>query len=315
MNLKVSGHATNVSTIDALLNHADLIVYDELIHNSAHVGAKLSGATCKSFAHNDMEALEKVLREHRAKHKQALIVVEGLYSMDGDFPDLRPLVELKEQYGCWLMVDEAHSLGVLGKTGRGIAEHYGVDPRRVDIWMGTLSKTLGTCGGYIAGKHALIEILKYQAAGFVYSVGMSPPMVAGAYAALEVLKEEPERVRRLQDNGALFLAEAKKVGLNTATSEGFSVVPVIVGDSVKAVKLTEALLKRGVNALPIIYPAVPLKQERIRFFITAEHTPEQIREAVRITAEELETLTKARFKRMPVAKLQASLAMRSANLT
>lgn len=291
----VSGHATNVSTIGALMGADDLILHDELMHNSAIVGAKLSRATCMSFRHNNLDALEEALRQHRAKHKHALIVVEGLYSMDGDFPDLPRLIELKRRYGAWLMVDEAHGLGVLGATGRGIAEHFGIDPLDVDIWMGTLSKSLGACGGYIAGKKVLIEILKFQAPGFVYSVGLSPPLTAAALAALELLKAEPERVSRLQANGKLFLAEAHAAGLDTGTSAGYAVVPIMVGDTVKAVKLTESLLARGVNALPIFYPAVPMKAARVRFFITSEHTPEQIRTAIGITKEELAALSKGRF--------------------
>ena len=153
--------------------------------------------------------------------------------MDGDFPDLPRLIEIKKQYGCWLMVDEAHSLGVLGKTGRGVAEHYGVDPREVDIWMGTLSKTLGSCGGYICGTKDLIEILKYHSPGFVYSVGLSPPGTAAALAALELLKAEPERVQQLQENGHFFLEEAKKAGLDTMTSAGYSVVPIMIGCSIR----------------------------------------------------------------------------------
>ena len=137
-----------------------------------------------------------MLRENREKHKNALIVAEGLYSMDGDFPDLPRLIEIKKRYGCWLMIDEAHSLGVMGKTGRGSFEHFGVDPREVDIWMGTLSKTLGSCGGYICGSHDLIEILKYQAPGFVYSVGLSPPATAAALAALRILKSRSGQGRQ-----------------------------------------------------------------------------------------------------------------------
>src|SRR5215467_944424 len=170
----VSGHATNISTIGMLMAPEDLIVQDELMHNSAIVGAKLSRATCINFRHNNLDDLEKVLRENRAKHKNALIVAEGLYSMDGDYPDLPRLIEIKRHYGAWLMMDEAHALGVMGRTGRGVAEHFGLVPRQVDIWMGTLSKTLGSCGGYICGNRDLIDILKYQAAGFVYSVGLSP---------------------------------------------------------------------------------------------------------------------------------------------
>jgi 8-amino-7-oxononanoate synthase len=283
----VSGHATNVSTIGVLMNPDDLILHDELMHNSALMGAKLSRATCLAFRHNNLEDLVRLLRENRGKHKNTMIVTEGLYSMDGDFPDLPQLIEIKKRFGCWLMVDEAHALGVMGKTGRGVAEHFGIDPREIDIWMGTLSKTLGSCGGYICGNRDLIEILKYQAPGFVYSVGLSPPGAAAALAALEVLKSDPARVAKLQANGQLFLEECKKAGLDTMTSAGYSVVPVMVSCPVRAVRLTDRLLQRGINALPIIHPAVPMKAARLRFFITSRHTPDQIRSAIKTTTEEL----------------------------
>lgn len=287
----VSGHATNVSTIGTLMTPDDLIVHDELAHNSILVGAKLSRATTLAFRHNDLDALEKILQEQRHLHSRALVVVEGLYSMDGDVADLPRLVELKEKYGAWLMVDEAHSLGVLGRTGQGVAEHFGVEPSRVDIWMGTLSKTLASCGGYIAGKKELIDILKYQAPGLVYSVGLSPPLTAAASAALAALRSEPDRIARVQTNGKLFLSLAKAAGLDTATSEGHAIVSIIVGDAINAAKLAQRMLERGFNVLPIIYPAVPLKAARLRFFITSEHTPAQIRLAVRTTREELNALS------------------------
>jgi len=288
----VSGHATNISTIGMLMSPEDLIVQDELMHNSALVGAKLSRATTVNFRHNDLDDLEKVLRENREKHKNALIVAEGLYSMDGDFPDLRRLIEIKKRYGAWLMIDEAHSLGVMGKTGRGSFEHFGVDPKQVDIWMGTLSKTLGSCGGYICGSHDLIEILKYQAPGFVYSVGLSPPATAAALTSLRILRSDSARVAQLQANGHYFVEEATKAGLDTMTSAGYSVVPVMIGDPVRAVRLTDRLLERGINALPIIHPAVPMKAARIRFFITSRHTQEQIRTTVKIVADELKNIAK-----------------------
>jgi len=288
----VSGHATNISTIGMLMAPEDLIVQDELMHNSAIVGAKLSRATSINFRHNNLDDLEKVLRENRAKHMNALIVAEGLYSMDGDYPDLRRLIEIKRRYGAWLMIDEAHSLGVMGKTGRGSFEHFGIDPRDIDIWMGTLSKTLGSCGGYICGTHDLIEILKYQAPGFVYSVGLSPPATAAALTALRILKSDPARVAKLQANGRYFVEEANKAGLDTMTSAGLSVVPVMIGDPVRAVRLTDRLLDRGINALPIIHPAVPMKAARIRFFITSRHTQDQIRGTVQIVAEELVNVAK-----------------------
>jgi 8-amino-7-oxononanoate synthase len=286
----VSGHATNVSTISTLMTPDDLILYDDLSHNSLIVGIRLSGATAYSFKHNDAKALEALLQKLRPFYKRTLIVAEGLYSMDGDIGDLPSLVALKEKYGAWLMIDEAHGLGVLGATGRGSAEHFGLDPRRVDIWMGTLSKALASCGGYIAGKRELIDILKYQAPGLVYSVGLSPPLTAAATASLGVLKAEPERVARLQANGKLFLSLARAAGMDTSTSEGYAVVSVIVGDLVNAGRLADRMLARGLNVLPIIFPAVPIKAARLRFFITSEHTPAQIRDAVKSMREEIDGL-------------------------
>lgn len=288
----VSGHATNVSTISTLMTPDDLIIYDSLSHNSLLVGAKLSGATSFAFRHNDTDALEALLKQHRPHYKRTLIVAEGLYSMDGDICDLPKLVALKQKYHAWLMIDEAHSLGVVGASGRGTAEHFGVDPTQVDIWMGTLSKALASCGGYIAGKQELIDILKYQAPGLVYSVGLSPPLAAAAAASLEVLKAEPERVARVQANGKLFLSLARAAGMDTSTSEGFAVVSVIVGDMIKTGRVADRLLARGLNALPIIYPAVPLKAARVRFFLTSEHTAPQITDAVRIMQEELDGMGK-----------------------
>jgi len=287
----VSGHATNVSTIAAITEPGDLILHDEFAHNSIIVGARLSGATTLPFRHNNLASLRTLLECERHRHRNALIVVEGLYSMDGDTPDLRGLIALKQHYGAWLMVDEAHAFGVLGATGRGIAEAADVDPREVDIWMGTLSKALSACGGYICGSHALIELLRFRAPGQVYSVGMSPPLAAAALTALRLAHAEPHRVQRLQENGRHFLRQARKLGLNTATCEGFSVCPVMVGDIVRAGRVTDRMLKRGIYVLPIIYPAVPLKAARLRFFLTAAHTQEHIDDALRITAEELARLS------------------------
>lgn len=272
----VSGHSTNVSTIGDLLGPKDLVLYDALSHNSIIVGTKLSGATRKSFRHNDLADLENHLQQSRHQYERVLIVVEGLYSMDGDIPDLAGLVDIKSRYGAWLMVDEAHSLGVLGATGQGIFEQAGVDPRQVDIWMGTLSKTLCGCGGYIAGNRVLVEILKYQASGFMYSVGMPAPVAAASMRALELMQQQPERVQRLQANGQLFLKTAQQAGLDTGNSLGFSVVPVIIGDSLRTVKICNLLMDKGIFTIPVTYPGVPMQQARIRFFITSEHSSEQI---------------------------------------
>jgi 7-keto-8-aminopelargonate synthetase-like enzyme len=183
-------------------------------------------------------------------------------------------------------VDEAHSLGVVGPTGRGVAEHFGVDPAQVDLWMGTLSKTLAACGGYFAGRSAIIEYLKLAAPGFVYSVAMSPPIAAAALAALGVLEREPDLVGRVNANARRFVASAQAAGLDTGRSQGFAIVPIMTGSSIAAARLSQALLARSVNVQPILHPAVPERSARLRFFISAEHDMSQIDAVTHLLAEE-----------------------------
>lgn len=291
----VSGHSTNVSTIGHLMGEGDLILYDALCHNSIQEGMKLSGAARRSFAHNDMAALEALLVENRARFRHALIVTEGLFSMDGDVPPLRALINLKRRFGCWLMVDEAHALGCVGPGGAGSFAVEDIDRGAVDIWMGTLSKTLAATGGYIAGSKPLIDILRGHASGFVYSVALAPVLAAAALKALDLLGQEPERATRLQENAALFLDTARAAGLETGAAGPFGIVPVLVGDSLLAAKLSDRLLARGVNVMPVMFPAVPMRSARLRFFLSALHEPEDIRRAVALTAEELENLRKDGF--------------------
>jgi 8-amino-7-oxononanoate synthase len=268
----VSGHATNVSTIATLFGPKDLIVHDALIHNSVLEGARLSGAQRRSFPHNDLAALDALLTDIRGQFERVLIVVEGHYSMDGDVPDLPRLIEIKQRHQAFLMVDEAHALGVLGQTGKGSHEHYGIAGTDVDIWMGTLSKTLAGCGGYIAGTRVLVELLKYAAPGFVYSVGISPPLAAASLAALRLMQKEPERVGRLQQNAQRFLQLAREAGLDTGRSQGYAIIPIILGGSIKVTKLSNQLFERGINVQPIVYPAVEEKAARLRFFISSMHS-------------------------------------------
>lgn len=272
----VSGHATNVTTISTLFGPKDLIVHDSLIHNSVFEGIKLSGATRRAFNHNDPESLESILAEIRGNFERTLIVIEGLYSMDGDIPDLPRFVDIKQRYKAFLMVDEAHSLGVLGETGRGIREHFGLPGNAVDIWMGTLSKAFAGCGGYIAGEKALVEHLKYAAPGFVYSVGIAPAMAAASLAAIHLMLDEQRRVVGLQQRGAYFLDQARKQGVDTGLSQGYAVIPAIIGSSLKATKLSQKLFAAGFNVQPIIYPAVEERAARLRFFISCTHSEEQI---------------------------------------
>jgi 8-amino-7-oxononanoate synthase len=286
----VSGHATNISTIGHLFGPKDLVVHDALIHNSALLGIQLSGARRMPFAHNDWDALDRLLAQCRMQYERVLIVVEGIYSMDGDFPDLPRFVEIKHRHRAFLMVDEAHSLGTMGPGGLGIQEHFGLRGGDVDIWMGTLSKALASCGGYVAGETALIEHLKCAAPGFVYSVGMAPPTAAAALAALRIIRAEPWRAQALRERGNRFLDLARKAGIDTGSSAGLSVIPAITGSSLKAARLSEAMFRRGVNVQPIVYPAVPERSARLRFFISSEHSEAQISATVDTLAEELRRL-------------------------
>src|SRR5579863_1379914 len=282
----VGGHSTNVTVIGHLLGRDDVIVHDALIHNSIVQGAILSGARRVPFAHLDHQAADRLLGEARSRNGHALLVVEGHYSMDGDVPDLAAFIAVARRHRAWLMVDEAHALGVLGPRGFGSADHAGIDPGEVDIWMGTLSKSLVSCGGYIAGRQPLIDYLKRMAPGFVFSVGVAPPVAAAALAAVEILEREPERVRRLNERAALFLQLARDGGLDVGGSIGAAIVPIITGSSIGAGRLAQALFRRGINVQPILYPAVPERAARLRFFLTAQHTEQQVRDAVAILREE-----------------------------
>jgi 8-amino-7-oxononanoate synthase len=301
----VSGHATNVTVIGHLVGRDDLILHDALSHNSIVQGALASGAQRLSFPHSDFDELDRMLADRRHGVNRALIVVEGHYSMDGDVPDLRRLVDVARRHGAHLMVDEAHSLGVLGPRGHGIFEHAGVDPGEIDIWMGTLSKTLSGCGGYIAGSAALIDYLRKSAPGFVYSVGLSPPLAAAALESLHILEAEPDRVARLQANGAHFLAAARAAGLDTGPSIGAAIVPVMTGSSIVAARASDRLLDFGINVQPIIYPAVPEQAARLRFFISSLHEPDQL---TRVAGRVAEVMGEVSKQRVDLAELAGKIA-------
>ncbi|HWB47712.1 MAG TPA: aminotransferase class I/II-fold pyridoxal phosphate-dependent enzyme [Stellaceae bacterium] len=283
----VSGYATNLGVIGALVGAKDLLILDSLVHNSAVMGGVLSHAARRNFPHNDLDQLDELLTSIRDRYERVLIVVEGLYSMDGDYPDLPRLIEIKRRHDAWLMIDEAHALGVLGPRGYGVAEHFAVDGRDVDIWMGTLSKTLAGCGGFIAGSADLVDFVKHLVGVFVYSVGMPPVIAAAADKALEIMHREPARVARLQYNGDYFRRMATERGLDTGNGAGTAVCPVIVGDSLVAMMLSQRLLQRGVNVQPVAYPAVPAKTSRLRFFLSAVHDESDMAAAIDMTLDEV----------------------------
>ncbi len=295
----VGGHATNETTIGHLFGPGDLILHDALAHNSIIQGAILSGARRRPFPHNGWQALDQVLRELRHDYRRVLVVVEGVYSMDGDYPDLPEFVAVTRKHKAFLMVDEAHSIGTMGATGRGMGEFFGLDPSDVDLWMGTLSKSFGSCGGYIAGCREVVEYLKYTAPGFVYSVGLSPPNAAAALTSIRLLRREPQRARQCIENARLFLREARERNLCTGLSQDTPVVPVVIGNSGHALQLSRQLFERGINVQPILYPAVEESGARLRFFITSTHTREEIINAAEATAEELAQINPKYFAASP----------------
>ncbi len=286
------GHACNESVIGHLVGPGDLIIHDSFAHNSLIQGAELSGARRRPFEHNNHQQLYEILKETRDDYRRVLIVVEGLYSMDGDFPDLPKFVEIKNKFKAWMYVDEAHSIGTLGETGRGVAEVFGVKRDDVECWMGTLSKSFGSCGGFIAGKSQLINYLRYTTPGYVFAAGMPPANVGAALGSLRVLRKNPQLVSQLQENSKLFLKLAQEAGLDTGMAQGTPIIPIITGDSLKALRLSEALHKAGINAQPILYPAVPESETRVRIFMTAIHTERQIRFAVEKLTDAWEEIRK-----------------------
>jgi 8-amino-7-oxononanoate synthase len=280
----VSGHATNVTAIGHIVGPEDLIVHDALVHDSILQGCALSGATRRPFAHNDLEQLEHTLRRTRSRFRRVLLVVEGVYSMDGDLADLPRLIELKKRYGALLMIDEAHSIGTMGRRGGGVGEFFDVDRADVDLWMGTLSKSLASCGGYLAGSARMIKWLKYTLPGFIYSVGLTPANAAAALAAIELIKAEPHRLADLRRNSDLFLRLAKAEGIATGPTGHSPIVPCVVGDSAKTLRLASTLFDEGIVVDPILYPAVDEDQTRLRFFLTSEHKEPEIRRTVSVLA-------------------------------
>lgn len=267
----ISGYGLNVSLIGHLLGSSDLLLVDELSHNSIMTGAELSRATMMSFKHNDLDHLEYLLGRFRSQHKRVLIVVEGLYSMEGDMPDLQRLIEIKKRFSAWLMIDEAHSIGVLGKHGRGLTEHAGVDPKEVEFIIGTLSKAFVSCGGFVCTNKEVIQWLRFTLPGFVYSVGAPPSVIASSMAVLDILNNEPSRVARLQMNSRHIASGAMARGLRIGTAAGVGIVPIMFSSKATAIKASMALLEQGIYIPPIVQQAVSHDNPRLRMFVSAAH--------------------------------------------
>jgi len=286
----VGGHSTNVTVVGNFCGKNDLILYDALAHNSVEQGCRLSSAVARPFPHNDVAALDRILQAQRQYFEKVLIVIEGVYSMDGDISPVPDFVALKKKYKCFLMVDEAHSACVLGSTGGGVDEYFSLAPDDIDIKMGTLSKGLGTCGGYIAGKASIVDYLRYNLPGFVFSVGMSPALAAGSLEAVRLLRNRPEIMEALHRNIKCFAEEAKKRHLDICLGGNAAVIPIMVGRDEDAFALSTELENRGILVPPAVYPAVPRNKARLRFDVISEHKPEQIIQALDTLVQTAEDL-------------------------
>lgn len=269
-----SGYVANLATISALLRRGDVVLCDKLNHASIVDGCLLSQAVFRRFRHNDMEHLEKRLRETQDADR-VLVIVDAVFSMDGDVINLPEVSRLCEEYGAYLMVDEAHSIGVLGQTGHGIEEHFGLPDDAVDIKMGTLSKTIPSAGGYVAGNHELIKFLKHEARGFVFSAALPPASAAAACAALDVIESEPERVENLQRNYNHFRSALQAAGFDLLNTET-AILPVMCYDIERAVTLARYCQERGIFVQAVIAPVVPDGQSRLRATVSASHRIEDL---------------------------------------
>ena len=276
-----SGFAANAGTVAAVLSKDDVVVSDELNHASIIDGARLSRATIKVFPHKDVDAARNVLRD-LPPNQRKLLITDGVFSMDGDLGAVPELCALAEEYGCIMMVDDAHASGVFGKNGRGTVDHFGMHGR-VDVQVGTLSKAIGALGGYVAGSKALIEFLYHRARPFLFSTSHPPATAAACIAAIDVLMEEPQIIERLWENTRFFKAGLKALGFNTGLSES-PITPVIAGEGALAMKLSDRLFEEGVFAQGIAFPTVARDKARVRTIVTAAHTREELQCALDVFA-------------------------------
>jgi glycine C-acetyltransferase len=272
-----SGYVTNLSVISTLCGHTDVVLSDRLNHASIVDGCRLSGAQFIRFRHNDMDDLKRKLEEV-PREAGKLVVVDAVFSMDGDVTKLPALRELCDRYRAWLMVDEAHSLGVLGATGHGIEQHFDL-PGSIDICMGTLSKAIPSVGGYVAADLGLVNFLKHVSRAFIFSAALPPPAAAAAKEAFDVIEAEPERVKRLQENTRHFLRLLNGNGFSTLASET-PIVPIICGSAENASEMARLSQKEGIFVMPVISPAVPDGTCRLRACVTAAHSIAEIDWAV-----------------------------------
>lgn len=272
-----SGFTTNQGVLSSMLNEEDVVISDELNHASIIDGIRLTKAARKIYKHVDMQSLEDKLKES-SDYRTRLVVTDGVFSMDGNIAPLPEIVELAEKYNALIMVDDAHASGVLGENGRGTVNHFGLDGR-VHIQVGTLSKAIGVLGGYVATSQTLKEYLIHKGRPFLFSTSHPPAVTAACDAAIDVLLEEPQLIEKLWDNTKFFKDGLKEMGFDTGISET-PVTPVMIGDDALTHKFSDELFNEGVFAQGIVFPTVPKGKGRIRTIVTAEHSKEELQEAL-----------------------------------
>ena len=277
-----SGYVTNLTVISGLMGRGDYVFSDKLNHASIVDGCLMSGAEFRRFRHNDMEHLEGLLKNAPADVTK-MVVADAVFSMDGDVIDLPKMVALCKQYKAWLMIDEAHSVGVLGKTGTGIEEHFGLDDV-IDIKMGTLSKTIPSVGGYIASKKEIVTYLRNWSRAYMFSAALPPAQAAAANESFKVILDEPWRIERLNVNTKQFIGGLKSMGFDTMLTET-AIVPVLCGDDDTAFAMTREAQHHDVFVLPVVSPAVPEGLARLRATVTAAHEPSEIERAMDVIGE------------------------------
>jgi 8-amino-7-oxononanoate synthase len=277
-----SGYATNLAVISTLMGRGDYVLSDKLNHASIVDGCLMSGAEFRRFKHNDMADLEHRLQQV-PEGVAKMVIADAVFSMDGDVIDLPSMVALCKKYGAWLMMDEAHSVGVLGKTGRGIEEHFDLWDS-VDIKMGTLSKTIPSVGGYVAGKKELIQYLRHASRAYIFSAALPPAQAAAANEAFKVILDEPWRIEKVNANGRQFINGLKNAGFDTLLTTT-AIVPVVCGTDERAFRLTQACQHKDLFVLPVVSPAVPEGLARLRATVTAAHEPKEIDYALGVIAE------------------------------
>jgi len=277
-----SGYATNLTVISTLMGRGDYIFSDKLNHASIVDGCLMSGAEFRRFRHNDMDHLEGLLKNAPADVAK-LVIADSVFSMDGDIIDLPKMLELCKQYNAWLMIDEAHSVGVLGEKGTGIEEYFGLGDV-IDIKMGTLSKTIPSVGGYVAAKKDIITYLRHASRAYIFSAALPPAQAAAANEAFKVILDEPWRVERLNQNTKQFIGGLKSMGFDTMLTET-AIVPVLCGDDDTAFAMTREAQHNDVFVLPVVSPAVPEGLARLRATVTAAHDPSEIERAMDVIGE------------------------------